>query len=511
MLSEWLKESFGGYRDNPVTLRDFRVQFRNGRTAALLIIYTLILTLIAYASYSGATENFGTEISEIQSTLTGIYGSILVCLYVLVCTISAYSAAFSVTSERQRKALDLVFSAPFSPRRYVLGKVLGGLRYAGILIALALPAMTTMAAVGGATVEDVLLHALLLAGNAFAWCAVGVAFAGHSKNFILPFAAATGTAFFWNIFAWGTSSAAQYSAMGSMSAGAGRGQTVDWYYSLASTGLGLGFNTPSQTVNLFGLAVPAWIPALLILSLIARFAMVAAAAALEFPPGRSSVWLRLHGIGYVALLSTLLAVSVPATASSFAESRSWTILAACAFLPFLFILFYTAPFGPDKEAKTPDRTSFEWKAVLRGSSTSALPYMWIVTAAWWLPWFALKTYVREPHGFMLAFHSLVFASFWLLVMRYASYLFKTAVMGRAATFMLVAGAFILTAVASVGANIYSNFSSLTFSVMDITPVRPWLGIDEPSTYMALIHIAVLTLITALGYWHLELKIGKKAS
>lgn len=517
MISGWLKETWGGYRDNPVTLRDFRVQFRNGRTVTLLIIYTILLTFIAFASYSGATSRSGVGIAEVQSNLTATYGGIMVCLYVLVCTISAFSAAFSVTAERQRKALDLVFSAPFSPRRYVLGKVLSGLRYAGILIALALPAMTTMVVAGGATVEDILLHALLLAANAFAWCAVGVAFAGNSRNFILPLAATSGAAFFWNIFAAATSSAAQFSAIGIGFAGAGGGsaptggQTVDWFYSLASTGVALGFSTPSQPVNILGLVIPAWIPALLVLALITRFAVVAAAASLEYPPGRSSIWLRVHGIGYVLILSTLLAITLPVAAANFNQARTFTIIASVCFLPILLSLFYTAPFGPDKEAKHPDRTAFDWKATLEGKSTSALPYVLALAAAWWIPLLAFRDYMREPHGLMVAFHSFVFASFWLLAVRYGSYLFKSAVMGRVSAFMIAAGSVVFTVVASVAATINTNLSSMVFTVMDLTPIRPWFGYDEFSTYMAWVHIIVLTLLTILGFWQMERMHGKKTA
>lgn len=514
MIGAWLKETLGGYRDNPVTLRDFRVQFRNARTVTLLIIYTILLTLIAFASYSSATQNSGGGIAQIQSTLTSTYGSILICLYVLVCAISAFSAAFSVTAERQRKALDLVFSAPFTPRRYVLGKVLGGLRYAGILIALALPAMTTMVAAGGATVEDILLHALLLAANAFAWCAVGVAFAGNSKNFIVPLAATCGAALFWNILTAALSSMAQYSAMSGMSvmgAPTGGNQSVDWYYSLACTGVSLGFSSPNQAVNIFGVGVPAWIPALVVLALLTRFAVVAASASLEFPPGRSSIWLRIHGLGYVLLLATILALSLPAAATNFQMARGLTIAISCIFLPFLLSLFYTAPFGPDKDSRIPDRTAFDWKGILEGKSTSALPYTWAVVAAWWLPFLILRDYAREPHGLMLVFHAFVFSSFWLLAVRYGSYLFRTAMMGRVAAVMLAAGSVVFTVVASVAVSINSNVEELTFSVMDITPIRPWFGYEEFSTYMAWVHIIILMLITALGFWHMEKLNGKKTA
>lgn len=514
MVGAWLKETLGGYKDNPVTLRDFRVQFRNARTVTLLIIYTILLTLIAFASYSAATDNQGVPISQIQSTLTSTYGSILVCLYVLVCAISAFSAAFSVTAERQRKALDLVFSAPFSPRRYVLGKVLSGLRYAGILIALALPAMTTMVAAGGATVEDILLHALLLAANAFAWCAVGVAFAGNSKNFIVPLAAASGAALFWNVFGAAISSAAQYSAMSGMTmAGVPvtGDQSVDWYYSFACTGVGLGFSSPNQLVNIFGMGVPAWIPALVILALLTRFAVVSAAASLEFPPGRSSVWLRIHGIGYTALISVILALALPPLAGSFSESRTLTILISIAFLPLLLSLFYTAPFGPDKEARLPDRTAFDWKGILQGKSTSALPFTWALAAAWWLPFLLTKDYVRTPHGLMVMVHTFIFASFWLLVMRYGCYLFRTAMMGRVTIVMTVAGAVVFTVVASVAVTINSSVNDLAFTVMDLTPIRPWYGYEEFSTNMAWVHIVILALVTALGYWHMEKLNGKKTA
>lgn len=514
-MVDWIRETLGGYRDNPVTLRDFRVQFRNGRTVTLLIIYTLLLTLIAWASYASATDSAGIGIAQIQSTLTYTYGSILICLYVLVCTISAFSAAFSVTAERQRKALDLVFSAPFSPRRYVLGKVIGGLRYAGILIALALPAMTTMVAAGGATVEDILVHAVLLAANAFAWCAVGVAFAGNSRNFILPLAATCGVAFFWNVFAFTFGSMAGYTSVLGMASGPtltpGGVQVVDWYYCLSSTTVGLGFSTPSQAVNINGMPVPSWIPAVLILVLIARFAVVAGAASLEFPPGRSSVWLRIHGLVYVALCSAVLGLSLPTATRNFAEARGWAVLCACAILPLLFTLFFTAPFGPDKEAKKPDNTAFDWRGILEGKSTSALPYSLALVAAWWLPLMILKPYIREPHGLMVVFHSFILFAFWILVIRYGSSLFKTAVMGRLTAVMVGAASVVFTIVATISMGVGGPIDEVPFSALDLTLIRPWFGFEESQAYMAWFHIIILTLFTAFGFIYMEKFSGKKAS
>lgn len=510
MAPGWIKEAVSAYRGNPVALRDFRVQFRNSRVVVLLLIYTALLTLIASSAYSMSQGYAGQSVSAVQSSLNGVYIGILAALYVMVSAISAFSSAFSVVAERNRKALDLVFSAPFSPRRYVIGKMISGLRYAGILIVLALPALSTMVAAGGATVEDILLHALLLGANAMAWSAIGIAIASCARSFLLPLGGTLVAALVWNyltvfmgIIFGGTMS-------GLVGPGSGAGNP-SWLASLSLCSGALGTVAPTQTLDLFSLAVPAWAPALIILLLLTRLGVTAAIAGLEYPVIRAGFWLRVTGAVYSLGLSTLVAFSLPSSLVGFTQSRPAAIaLSVFSFLG-LFCLLFTAPFGPDREQKLPDRTGLDFKGVLQPRSSSALPYALLLLVCWWTPLLALLDYLREPPSLLIAGHSFVFMAFWVAILRLFSMLFKTAALARVL-------AVLLFALMSMGAVLISvvwlsnDGGVMTgLSIMDLSFVRPWLGGTEPEALAAWVHILALTILTVLVFIFVENQRAKRPS
>ncbi len=510
MAPGWIKETVAAYRGNPVALRDFRVQFRNSRVVVLLLIYTALLTLIAYTAYSMSRSSSGESISAIQSSLNGTYAGILAALYVMVSAISAFSSGFSVIAERNRKALDLVFSAPFSPRRYVIGKMISGLRYAGILIVLALPALSTMVAAGGATVEDILLHAVLLAANAMAWSSIGIAFASCSRNFMLPLAVTTLAAVVWNYLAVVLGWVFSMSMIGFMAPGSGS-SVPNWLASLSLCSGAIGSFVPTQTVDLFSLMVPAWAPALVILLLLTRLGVAGATAALEYPVIRAGFWFRVTGAVYALGLSTMVAFSLPSSLSGFNQVRAASVSLSVFCLLGLFTLFFTAPFGPDKEQKNPDRTGLDFKAIFHPRSSSALPFTLLLLVCWWAPFLVAHNYLREPHSLLIIGHTFVFFFFWLAILRLFSLIFKTAALARVLAIVL----FAVLSVAALMISViwFSNYGSemTGLSVIDFSFVRPWLGGSEAEAMAAWVHVLVLAVLSVLVFSAVEIHRAKRPS
>lgn len=510
MAPGWIKEAVAAYKGNPVALRDFRVQFRNGRVVLLLLIYTALLTLIASSAYSMSQGFSGQSVSAVQSSLNTTYIGILAALYVMVSAISAFSSAFSVVAERNRKALDLVFSAPFSPRRYVIGKMISGLRYAGILIVLALPALSTMVAAGGATIEDILLHALLLAANAMAWSAVGIAIASCSRNFMLPLGGTLVAALIWNYLTASFGMIFGLSTSGFFGPGSGSGNP-SWLTSLSLCSGALGMVVPTQTVDLFSLPVPAWAPAFVLLLLLTRLGVTAAIAGLEYPVILAGFWLRITGALYTLGLSLLISFCLPASMTGFNQTRPFSIALGIFSLLGLFSLLFTAPFGPDKEQKIPDKTGLDFRAVLQPRSGSALAYALLLMACWWAPFMVMHDYLREPQALVVAVHACVFMGFWVAVLRLFSMLFKTAALARVLAVVL----FAVMSVAAVLFSViwYSNSSGTlsSLSILDLSFVRPWLGETEAEAIAAWVHVLALTILTIFIFVLVEYQRAKRPS
>jgi hypothetical protein len=151
---------------NASSMRDFRVQLRGSRSVLLFGAYLLSLITIALLVYSSAIRN-GTSVSivEAQSSLQSFYATVIGLLGGMICLVTPALCATSILTERQRKSLDLVFSAPVSPKYYLVGKMLSSYRYIWMLLVLSLPVTAACVVLGGATWRDVLLgylHAMRL-------------------------------------------------------------------------------------------------------------------------------------------------------------------------------------------------------------------------------------------------------------------------------------------------------------------------------------------------------------
>lgn len=493
MLKIW-REFFGGYRDNPVALRDFRVQFRNGRVVALMLAFCLLSTLIAFLAYAGAVGSNSGGITSVQAALSGTYQSVMFTLYVLVVALSAFSAAFSVVAERQRKALDLVFCSPFSPRRYVLGKVVAGARYSVLLVALAFPAMATMVVAGGATAEDVLLHAVLLALNAITFTCVAVAFAGIARSFLLPFGGLIAVGFLWTLIiapiAWAGIGAGSF--MGASSGSS----TLPFASALLQATPFIGFATPSASVDFFGHLVPSWAVAASALLLMGRLAVVAGVAALEYPPVLADVNLRLHGLGLILMLGFVTAFALPDAAPTFNALVSSVMPVALISVLLSLSAFFTAAFGPEREQIPPARTAFDFKRTLRAHSDGALFYGLLIMVAWWLPFLVVRPYFLQAPSLILIVHTLTLMALIVLLLRLGSVWFRTAANARMVTVVTCA---ILVVIGSIALT--------TETIPSI--MRPFGLTKESDAPMLIVDVGLTLAATVFGYVFLERNYGHR--
>ena len=141
----WWQENRGVYWGNASSIRDFRVQLRGSRSVLLFGVYLSFLIVVALLVYANSTR---TEISP--SIVMGMLGA-------MISLVTPALSATAIVAERQRKSLDLVFSAPVTPKYYLVGKMLSSYRYSWMLLVLSLPVTAACVVLGGASWQDVLV------------------------------------------------------------------------------------------------------------------------------------------------------------------------------------------------------------------------------------------------------------------------------------------------------------------------------------------------------------------
>ena len=148
----WLASLKRTYIGNATATRDMRVQLRGGRAAIFFTLYLVVMTVVLLLIYSGSLGEDGQyNLAMAQGRLQDFYNQTLLLLAVVISLVAPSMGAFAIVSEKQRRSLDLVFSAPTEPKYYLVGKLISSFRYVWLVLVLSLPFCAVSVTLGGTT------------------------------------------------------------------------------------------------------------------------------------------------------------------------------------------------------------------------------------------------------------------------------------------------------------------------------------------------------------------------
>ncbi len=164
-------------RVNPIVVRELRSRMRGPRAFAVLTAFLVLLSGFAYGLYaiSTATQSFGAAplgASIGRSMFIGMAFFILA----LVCLIAPALTAGAISSEQERRTLEMLLATPLRPASVLLGKLFSALIYVLLLVAAAIPITSIIFVFGGVTVSDMLRALAVLLASAILFGAAGVFF-----------------------------------------------------------------------------------------------------------------------------------------------------------------------------------------------------------------------------------------------------------------------------------------------------------------------------------------------
>jgi hypothetical protein len=367
-VMNWLNQNRAVYFGNATSMRDFRVQLRGNRSVMLFGAYLVLLIGVAMFVYSQAVGDQAYSIVDAQSKLQNFYVVVMELLAGAICVVAPALSATTVVLEKQRQSLDLVFSAPVSPKYYLVGKMLSSYRYIWMMLVLSLPVTAACVVMGGASWSDVLgtyfflsLQGLVLTSLSLLMSTLAprpVSAVLWSYAICIPYLCLTGAG------------ASIFFASSVVNAS----QTLVAPFTMALCPF-----TSSAAVGTFsvihGVNVPNWIPAVVISLLIVKISLLCAGSLLN-PSGKEASSLRLHGLLYMTGLLGFTGYSVHSYLGFNTDpGGDLGRILAWSFMPLFAIVPFMACYGFEAENRFKPDGMFKLRNLLKPTPATALPYL----------------------------------------------------------------------------------------------------------------------------------------
>jgi len=379
--TSWLYQLKRTYIGNATATRDLRVQLRGGRAAFLFTIYLVLMAFVLLMIYSSSLGEEGRySLATAQSNLQAFYYATLAALGIVITIVAPSMGAFSIVTEKQRRSLDLVFSAPTEPKYYLVGKLISAYRYVWLLLVLSLPFCAVSVTLGGATWGQLFLTFLLFSFYGLVCVSFGLLLSTLCSK-VLP-------ALIWTYLAVGCYFLATFGLLG-LSTFASRSfmSQVNPFSSLNP--LTFPF-IGDQTWPVFGREIPTWILSILLQLLVVKFVILAAGSLLA--PGNSKEirGLRVHGLLYAGAIAYLVGFTIdPGFHAMLSYSSSYVGLSTgdalqlyhgraiftILFFVGLMIVPYLSSFGFNDLRRHRPNGFFNIKHIFSGRPSGHLPYL----------------------------------------------------------------------------------------------------------------------------------------
>lgn len=354
------------YLDNATSRRDFRVQLRGNRSVVLFGVYLFVLIGAAYIVYSSTVNSGPTHIVEAQQKLKSFYSSILALLGGLVSIIAPALTATTVVVERQRRSFDLIFSAPVSPRYFLVGKMIASFRYTWMLLVLSLPVTATCIVLGGASWNDVLNSYILLSLQGLILTSIGLLLSAWATRSV--------SAVIWSYAASILYLVITAYMIAAVLARSFSGTVPSEVSFLSCLNPFLTQSVADSHTTIGSWPVPNWILVAGVAVLTCKICLLGAGTTMSPRPEFESRDLRLHGLAYVFLLTSYISWGGFVSGVPGLSVTPSGCLLAFSLPIFLFIPFLST-FGVDTEHRYWPNGIFSLRHVLDGRPSGGLPYI----------------------------------------------------------------------------------------------------------------------------------------
>lgn len=365
----WVAEQRRVYFGNANSVKDYRIQLRSPKTVWYWSIYLGVLVLAAISNYGSIAyqTQYGSP-AAVQSALTTYYQMVAGFVHGAILLIAPMIAASSVVSEFELRSIELVQCSPTTAKYLFVGKFLACLRQVLLLLFLALPIAAVGVTLGGATWRQILEQFAYIAMHGAMAAALAFPVAVATKSIIRTVAGVAGALFVFTIL--GSALGAFFAGFTGMSSAPPFAGIIPFASALAV----------GQSFDLFGIAVPHWLIALGLTSLIVKVLLLGAGSALTRAGSAETVSLRIHGVVLTLLLSGLTAVLITTSVPMSAPSPEMQIQLTTAWMGYPMAVVFMVALAVAGHGRLDERKFFADRLFVpadtfRGRPSGAIGYI----------------------------------------------------------------------------------------------------------------------------------------
>lgn len=386
MLSElsWLARLKRTYIGNATATRDLRIQLRGSRAAVLFTIYLIVMTCVLGLVYSESMNRGNGQISlaGAQSNLQSFYYTTLASLAIVITLVAPSMGAFAIVSEKQRRSLDLVFSAPTEPKYYLVGKLISAYRYVWMLLVLSLPFCAVSVTLGGTTWGQLFITFLMYSFYGMVCVSLGLLLSTLCSK-VLP-------AIIWTYAALACYLLATLPLLALNGFGGSSSSPFGQISPFSTLNPATYSFIADQSWPVFGREIPTWILSILLHLVIVKLIVLAAGSLLAPGSSKEIRGLRVHGLIYTGAITYLIGLNIDpifrgmmlsgvtsgrVSATERIQMIHGRTLFGLLFLLGLMVVPYLASFGfNDLRRHRPDGL-FKIKQIFTGRPSGHLPYL----------------------------------------------------------------------------------------------------------------------------------------
>lgn len=328
--------------------------------------YLGLLILFVVLAYANVVSQGAMSVAQVQTELKSFYVMVMSMLEIVVGLVGPVLVAMSIQAERQRLSLELIMTAPVSPKYFLVGKVVSGYRYIVMLLFLSLPITAAAVVLGGVTWSEVLISYALIAAHGLLYIAISLPIAILCNKVVT-------TVVYSYIACWGIGLFSSLSVVSMFSFGGGMGMDIDVPFWMLIFPMGFAYGASSVT-EIFGVGVPGWILAVATILAFTKLFVLAAGSAMTRAGSKETMSLRIHGLVYTLGFSLLILIPTVRSAAGFAGEQELAIVIATLTIPFILIAPNLSTWSLIDGKKWLPNTPVSFRGAIRGTPDGGLVY-----------------------------------------------------------------------------------------------------------------------------------------